>query len=308
MYRVVKAKLGSGGSIQIGSELATTKVKICTSCGHGHFAEDGLLEITKVICEVCRNALGDNSEVKDLYRIDTVETQAVERITVNDEERQRQGYELQTMYQFVRDPNLGLLNQNRSVTADGAEIALLVYAPSALLWRINRGWKRRKHKHILGFFINPISGHWSKEEEPGDDGGSEQGEDDNMGGKVKPQRIVPFVEDHRNLLILTPGVAFTLEQMATLQAALKRGIELTYQIEESELVAEPLPLEKDRKHILLYEAAEGGAGVLTRLVHDQGALAWWTAAWPVATNACFHTITSPSTPISTDGTGLSLTS
>ncbi|HPB76860.1 MAG TPA: DUF1998 domain-containing protein, partial [Chromatiaceae bacterium] len=61
--------------------------------------------------------------------------------------------------------------------------------------------------------------------------------------------------------------------MATLQAALKRGIEMTFQIEESELVAEPLPTQDDRKGILFYEAAEGGAGVLTRLAGEPDSLA-----------------------------------
>jgi hypothetical protein len=61
--------------------------------------------------------------------------------------------------------------------------------------------------------------------------------------------------------------------MATLQAALKRGIELVFQIEESELVAEPLPTQDERKALLFYEAAEGGAGVLTRLATEPDALA-----------------------------------
>lgn len=91
--------------------------------------------------------------------------------------------------------------------------------------------------------------------------------------KVPNQRIVPFVEDHRNLLILAPVHALPLETMATLQAALKRGVELTFQIEESELVAEPLPKLDARRALLFYEAAEGGAGVLTRLANDSASLA-----------------------------------
>jgi hypothetical protein len=61
--------------------------------------------------------------------------------------------------------------------------------------------------------------------------------------------------------------------IATLQYALKRGIESVYQLEESELLAEPLPDRKTRRGVLFYEATEGGAGVLTRLVHDENALA-----------------------------------
>ena len=61
--------------------------------------------------------------------------------------------------------------------------------------------------------------------------------------------------------------------MATVQAALKRGIEMVFQIEESELVAEPLPKADARRAILFYEAAEGGAGVLTRLASNPADLA-----------------------------------
>jgi hypothetical protein len=81
------------------------------------------------------------------------------------------------------------------------------------------------------------------------------------------------VEDHRNVLIFTPAKALTESAMATLQAALKRGITQVFQIEESELVVEPLPDSKCRKSILFYEAAEGGAGVLSRLAQSPDQIA-----------------------------------
>ncbi len=62
------------------------------------------------------------------------------------------------------------------------------------------------------------------------------------------------------------------ETLTTLQYALKRGIEAVYQLEESELMAEPLPTRDHRQSILLFEAAEGGAGVLTRLATEPEAL------------------------------------
>jgi very-short-patch-repair endonuclease len=56
--------------------------------------------------------------------------------------------------------------------------------------------------------------------------------------------------------------------MATLQAALKNAIQVCFQLEDSELAAEPLPSAEPRNQILIYESAEGGAGVLRRLVED----------------------------------------
>lgn len=48
---------------------------------------------------------------------------------------------------------------------------------------------------------------------------------------------------------------------------------MTFQIEESELVAEPLPRTDERRALMFYEAAEGGAGVLTRIASDPASLA-----------------------------------
>jgi very-short-patch-repair endonuclease len=56
--------------------------------------------------------------------------------------------------------------------------------------------------------------------------------------------------------------------MASLQAVLKIALQVHYEVEENELAAEPLPDRDERRIILLYEAAEGGAGVLRRLIDD----------------------------------------
>jgi hypothetical protein len=80
--------------------------------------------------------------------------------------------------------------------------------------------------------------------------------------------------DRKNALLLQLAEEGAPEiTVATVQYALKRGIESVYQLEESELLAEPLPDRKNRSGVLFYEATEGGAGVLTRLVHDEEAVA-----------------------------------
>lgn len=273
MYRVVRAKLNVGSSDHISgnSSLATITSRVCSQCGYGHLGQPGEGEPLVERCENCDALLGENDWVKELYRIETVETQPVERISINDEDRQRQGFELQTTYRFLPGPDAKIQKEKALVTSDGENLAELTYAPAARIWRINRGWRRRKDKNQLGFYINPITGVWSKQDDPSesDDSGKEEGTMD----QVTSQRIVPFVEDHRNLLILAPVIPLSLEAMATVQAALKRGIEMTFQIEESELVAEPLPKLDDRKSLLFYEAAEGGAGVLTRLATEPESLA-----------------------------------
>ena len=85
--------------------------------------------------------------------------------------------------------------------------------------------------------------------------------------------MVPFVEDRRNCLIIEPAARLDPAIMASLQAALKKAIQAVYQLEDNEIAAEPLPSEKERRQILLYESAEGGAGVLRRIIEDPQSLA-----------------------------------
>jgi hypothetical protein len=56
-------------------------------------------------------------------------------------------------------------------------------------------------------------------------------------------------------------VQHDLAVMASLQAALKQGIQQVYQLEPDELAADALPSFDDRRRLFFYESAEGGAGV-----------------------------------------------
>jgi Lhr-like helicase len=275
MFRVTRAKLNVTAADHISSDsrLSTINALVCTDCGYGHLGKPEEPEPKDPVCDQCGEAFVAESRVNELYRIETVETKAVERISVNDEDRQRQGYDIITTYRFLPGPGGAPDKQEADVLADGAIAAKLTYSPAASLWRINRGWKRRKDKQQLGFYINPLSGQWSKEDEP--DGGDESGDSSKEpeDKKTASQRIVPFVEDHRNILIITPPAFLPDAAMATIQAALKRGIEQTFQIESAELVVEALPSSHDRRALLLYEAAEGGAGVLSRLATGPSHLA-----------------------------------
>jgi very-short-patch-repair endonuclease len=267
-YRVTKALLTISGQDQVsaGSTLSTEVARLCPMCGYGHFRTQRDADR----CVSCDASLDSAEEVKNLYRIENVSTKRVERITANEEERVRQGYEMQTTLQYAEVD--GKLQMVTSEVSDAqGPLLQLQYGPAATIWRMNYGWRRRKEKSIRGFMINPVTGHWVG----GENESGEENEGDAPPDKTPPQRIVPFVEDRRNILVINPhhrlGV-LTENTMATLQYALKRGIESVYQLEESELMAEPLPGRDNRQAILFYEAAEGGAGVLTRIATEPGAL------------------------------------
>lgn len=266
-YRVVRAMLNvsADDQVTVGGQLPTTVARICPHCGYGHFQNQRGAER----CVLCDTLLGGAREIRALYRIENVSTKRAERVTANEEERSRQGYEMQTTLQFAQIN--GALQRMVTIFSDATGPLLEVqYGPAATVWRMNLGWRRRKNKSLHGFNIHPVTGYWMG----GPEDGSEVEPDEGTPDKTPSQRIVPYVEDRRNVLILRPlNGQLTETTMATLQYAIKRGIESIYQLEESELMAEPLPSRDTRNAILFYEAAEGGAGVLTRLATEIEALA-----------------------------------
>lgn len=269
-YRVTKALLTITGHDQVteGAKLPTEVARLCPACGYGHFRSQRDADR----CVSCGASLSGAQEVKNLYRIENVSTKRTERITANEEERVRQGYEMQTTLQFAEAE--GKLQMVTTVVEDDEGPLLeMQYGPAATVWRMNFGWRRRKEKSIQGFMMNPVTGHWVGGVDDGN--GETETEGEAPPDKTPPQRIVPYVEDRRNILIVRPHFRlgeFEAKTLTTLQYALKRGIEAVYQLEESELMAEPLPTRDNRQSILLFEAAEGGAGVLTRLATEPEAL------------------------------------
>lgn len=255
-YRVVRALLSLGGKDTATPEaqLPTKTVRICRTCGAGHF--------TDVLsnCLACNAPLGDAEIVNNVFRIENVATMPAERITANDEERQRQGFELQTTFEWaVREQ---VLDVRRGAAADDdGEVLRLAYGPGATITRLNKGLRRRANRRQLGFKIDPVSGYWAKNDDEGDEP---------VDPTVAPRQwIVPSVQDRKNALLVQAAEADLEETtIATIQHAMLRGIETVFQLEEGEILAEPMPSRDARNGFLLYEATEGGAGVLTRLVAE----------------------------------------
>lgn len=258
-YRVMKAKLPPEVREGDGSELATKDIYICANCGACH---EGEVER----CHGCDAHMAGEVPIKRTLRIDNVEAAPTERITANDEERVRQGFDIQTVFSWPKKDDQ-LQVTNAEFKCGETSLLALQYANSAEISRLNKGLKRRKDQTVFGFNIDPRTGYWAKSED-------EDAETDAPPDVVKPVRIVPIVRDRKNALLFRfkKPENFDPSTITTVQHALLRGIEVVYQLEEGEILSEPLPARDNRRAILAYEATEGGAGVLTRLMDNPEAI------------------------------------
>jgi very-short-patch-repair endonuclease len=238
----------------------TSQVKQCGNCGYLHPIHNG---DGPDLCERCGVPL--DPPLRQLLRLQNVVTRRRDRISSDEEERLRLGYDICTGVRFPERDGRAT-HRTAEVVVDGQVIARLTYAQTATLWRINLGWTRRKNKSQHGFVLDIERGYWAKSEQS-----IEEDPDDPM--STRTERVIPFVEDSRNCLLFEPVIELDQVEMASLQAALKRAMEACFQLENSELAAEPLPNPGERHLLLFYEAAEGGAGVLHRLLDEQGMLA-----------------------------------
>lgn len=245
-------------------DVAADRTKRCPVCAHLHASGGGAMVD---VCEACGAPLA--GELTSLLRLQKVHTRPVDRISSEEEERQRQGFEVISGYRFARRDGR-LSRRLATVTgADGRALARLQFGDAATLWRINLGWRRRKHPQQHGFVLDIDRGTWATNDDvPADETDDRE---DPLGQQVR--RVIPFVEDTRNVLVLEPADDWSIEQRASVQAALKRAIQARYELEDTELAVEPLPSVDDRRLLLFYESAEGGAGVLRLLLDQPGDLA-----------------------------------
>ena len=240
------------------SELPVVSAQRCAKCGYLHHGPGS------DVCDACGTQLAPPQA--NLFRMTSVATRRRERIGSDEEERQRVGFEIRSGLRFASRG--GLTDRIRaSAAADGQTLLHLTYGDGATLWRINYGWRNRKNKAELGFLFDPDTSQWLSQER------LEQKLNSADGRGVNVQRVVPFVEDTRNVLLVQPAQPSDPATLVTLMSALKNAVQLKYQLEDSELAAEVLPDLSDPQQILLFEASEGGAGVLADLMTRPAALA-----------------------------------
>jgi len=254
-YTINKAILPVGDD-----DVITRKAKLCGHCGYLHEIPEG---DGPDLCESCGTPLGH--AYRNLFRMQNVSTKRRDHINSDEEERMRYGYELLTGMRFAERGGEAKFLRS-TVETGGTVLATLTYGHAATIWRANLGLARRKNKDQFGFVLDTERGYWASEKDA-----IEGDEDDPLSARTA--RVIPFVDDRRNCLVIDLAESVDPELMLSLQAALKRAIQALYQLEDGELAVESLPSDKDPRRILIYEAAEGGAGALRRLLDSPDAVA-----------------------------------
>lgn len=158
-------------------------------------------------------------------------------------------------------------------THDGSPLIELTYGNSATIRVANVGRRRRKDASDRGFWIDTIQGRWLSDKKATDTTVDSDGLEADLADVETRAKVIPYVEDTRNVLVLRHSRQLDDVMATSLRYALERGIEACFQLEDSELDSNELPDPSERGRALFTESSEGGAGVLRRLVSEPDALA-----------------------------------
>ena len=246
-------------------ELNVQSIKCCPQCGYLH-------QVTPQedfdVCLLCGEQL--KAPLRDLLKLQDVSAYRIDRINSDEEERLRMGYSILTGFQFAKVDGKPRF-RNAEIRSGEILLARLKYSDAVNLWRLNLGRKSSSKKGNIGYELHTDTGSWAKNEDESQDENHPTIEPDTPGSKKR--KVIPYVEDWRNCLILTietqhkePGF------IVSIKAALKKAIQVEFQLEDSELAVEALPDNDNCRHLLFYESAEGGAGVLRKLTDDPRAM------------------------------------
>jgi hypothetical protein len=235
------------------AELKLENGKICPKTGYFLYDKQYGYEVDPIINESLQ--LDVNKHVHTTL-IEMAETRAYElqRITCQEEERTKKGYDIQTYFSV----DGGFENTTEGIVSVGDEKLLHIhYLPTCRIFKLNLKWRASRE---YGFTINLNTGYWQSKKQK-----EEKGEAD----EIKDVKL--FTSDTANALYIQPikslGLGGGSNGVITLMFAIKRAIENYFQVESNEIGATIMG-DEETPNILIYEAAEGSLGVLSQIMDN----------------------------------------
>jgi len=235
------------------AELKLENGKICPKTGYFLYDKQYGYEVDPIINETLEL---DTKKHVHTTLIEMAETRAYElqRITCQEEERTKKGYDIQT-YFAVDGGFENTLEGIVSVSND--KLLHIHYLPTCRIFKLNLKWRSSTE---YGFTINLNTGNWQSKKQK-----EENGEKD----EIKDVKL--FTSDTANALYIQPIKTLGLKGggngVITLMFAIKRAIENHFQVESNEIGATIMG-EEEAPNIFIYEAAEGSLGVLSQIVDN----------------------------------------
>lgn len=262
-YQVQRLMVPPGGLSQ-----RRSKAKICKVCGYYHDNKQA------DVCDYCESQLdASQSEVIDLLEMTDVVAKRRERITSDEEERDRRGYEVTTHFKLgQKEGQDGRKRVLKAIVYDEAGNGMfrLTYGQAATLLRVNHGWRAG---HSKSFYVDM---EWGSIESADTFEKAQNGS--TPGGTINASHIEPvrlMTHDTVNLMLIEyigDPSGWTLNIQATVQYAIKHGCEGVFQVDDNEVATERIG-SPERSILLFWEDSEGGLGILNRLVQEPRAFA-----------------------------------
>ena len=229
-------------------KLTTVAAKASLKSGYFLMGNDLKLDT----CPLTGAPLSSDKTKKDFVNlVEMAETRGVQkdRISCDEEERASQGFNLDVYFSIPA----GIETTTQAkILSSGEHLLNIRYMPSASLYTVNSGWRKTKED---SFRIGINSGFWKGS-------GYEPKE-----GSEEVKKIQLFTSDTADALYIQPVKALGLDYdgIVTLMYALKRAIEIEFQVESREISVVHIG-DEDNPNILIYESAEGSLGVLSQMV------------------------------------------
>ena len=235
------------------AELKLENGKICPKTGYFLYDKQYGYEVDPIINDTLQL---DTTKHVHTTLIEMSETRAYElqRITCQEEERTKKGYDIQTY--FAVDG--GFENTTEGIVSIASEKLLHIhYLPTCRIFKLNLKWRASRE---YGFTINLNTGYWQ----------SKKNKEEN-GDKDEIKDVKLFTSDTANALYIQPIKSLGLDGggdgVITLMFAIKRAIENYFQVESNEIGATIMG-EENNPNILIYESAEGSLGVLSQIMDN----------------------------------------
>lgn len=244
-YRMKRMALTDADSLQ-------RKLRISKATGYAFLDRDAELANNDPITEEELNS--DRAEyLTSLMEISESEAEPQQRISCEEEERTSTGYEIESCFNYPK----GIDATSRAlIKRNGQPLLNLIYGAGTRMIQVNRKWRRADHD---GFPIDKKTGRWLRQKD------IENSPEDSDSHR----EVMLFATDWADTLYVQPlsNLELDADQTITLSYALKRALELLFQVEESEMGISIMG-DNESPNIMLYEASQGSLGVLSQLITE----------------------------------------